>query len=239
MRNSSLAFVCCAIAFASVPAAGAVFLTDTAPAVVLDEVHNNGTQSGDPVVEGVLTSGANLGKLVLFTSSSNLSANGSGYSQVNGPFTDLMVSLADASLVFQAIKFNLNAQGINGANGIPAFADITANVFGGSPVLFNNVELGQGDNTFYIYGDNDERFDSFEFNFFSTAIDADQNGATAREIDDIRQVDAALAAALVVNPLSPVPEPAIWTLSILGFGAIGWMMRRRRLVSLRVRPRYT
>jgi hypothetical protein len=228
MRYASLALASCCLAFTAIPASAAVILTDTAPAIPLYQVHNNGSQSGDSVVEGVLDAGPNLGELVLFAGSDNLSTNGSGYSQVNGPFTSLIVSLADASLVFEAIKFNLNAQGINGANGVPAFADITANVFGGVPVLFNNVELSQGNNTFYIYGDNDELFESFEFSFFSTDIDADQDGTTARAIDDIRQVDAALAAAVGVNPLTPVPEPATWALLLVGFAAAGAALRSPR-----------
>ncbi|MBA3896014.1 MAG: PEPxxWA-CTERM sorting domain-containing protein [Sphingomonadaceae bacterium] len=34
-------------------------------------------------------------------------------------------------------------------------------------------------------------------------------------------------------PVSPVPEPAIWAMMIVGFGAIGGAMRHRRQVSVR------
>ena len=64
----------------------------------------------------------------------------------------------------------------------------------------------------------------------SSDIDADQDGTTARGIDDIRQVDTALAAAVGVNPLTPVPEPATWALLLVGFAAAGAALRSPRRV---------
>ncbi len=36
-----------------------------------------------------------------------------------------------------------------------------------------------------------------------------------------------------IADVTPVPEPATWTMMIVGFGAIGWVARRRRTVSVR------
>lgn len=33
---------------------------------------------------------------------------------------------------------------------------------------------------------------------------------------------------LTITPVSPIPEPAVWTMMILGFGAVGYALRGRR-----------
>ena len=52
------------------------------------------------------------------------------------------------------------------------------------------------------------------------------NGAT---VDDVRQFRMSAA------PTAAVPEPATWAMMLLGFGAIGFGMRRRRSDTVRVR----
>jgi hypothetical protein len=62
---------------------------------------------------------------------------------------------------------------------------------------------------------------------------------TGRDAFNLADGVAANAGDYLVNnrfldPLAPaagVPEPAAWTLMILGFGAAGAMLRRRRLAS--------
>ncbi|WP_186728901.1 PEPxxWA-CTERM sorting domain-containing protein [Sphingomonas panacisoli] len=43
------------------------------------------------------------------------------------------------------------------------------------------------------------------------------------------------ATLLVLNATPPVPEPATWAMMIVGFGAMGSMLRRRQKVSANVR----
>ncbi len=60
-----------------------------------------------------------------------------------------------------------------------------------------------------------------------------RNAQTAYSGNDFALDDIYLGTTSIVNPVPPtpgaVPEPATWALLILGFGAIGSAMRRRRL----------
>ena len=49
-----------------------------------------------------------------------------------------------------------------------------------------------------------------------------------------RQINAANFVIAQAGAVAPVPEPATWAMAILGLGAVGVAMRRRRHVTMRV-----
>lgn len=92
------------------PALAAVALNTspfTGPGYALTQVHNNGSQSGDNVIEGDTASGPTFGQIVTVAGSGNLTTNGFGYSQTNGPFPSLVIALSDVNSAFDALEFHV------------------------------------------------------------------------------------------------------------------------------------
>ena len=54
-------------------------------------------------------------------------------------------------------------------------------------------------------------------------------------VEYLSRGQGAFSGNLTFTPTAPVPEPATWALMLLGFGAIGFAMRRRRKDAVRVR----
>lgn len=82
--------------------------------------------------------------------------------------------------------------------------------------------------------------------FYVTArLLAFQNGLGVRDASNTFNVElsqavsaetrALLPQALVPVALAPVPEPATWAMMMLGFGGVGFAMRRKQTVGARVR----
>ncbi len=79
--------------------------------------------------------------------------------------------------------------------------------------------------TLYDLGQNGQNFFNAFNGTFKSVTMSFTNGATVQDVRQFR-MNAAVAA---------VPEPATWALMMLGFGAIGFGMRRRRTDQVRVR----
>ena len=70
-----------------------------------------------------------------------------------------------------------------------------------------------GETKFGLYGDAGERFTGFSLS----------TDPSTTNFDEIRQIKLEVA-----SPTNVVPEPGTWAMMLLGFGAVGFGMRRRR-----------
>jgi hypothetical protein len=178
------------------------------------QIHNTGSQTNLNTVTGITVPG---GVLYDFSSPTALSINGAGHATVEAfagtGWHELTLTPQDYGYAFTAIDFNLNVDGVNRSN--PFYVDIVATLVGGGTELLDNVELGNGQNKFYVYGDSGELIQSLTFTGWR-----DTTNITQGYIIDIRQVD--------VDSMAYAPEPASWAMMIAGFGLIGASMRRRK-----------
>jgi len=175
--------------------------------------------TGTPV-GGVSTVGGHLNddpaQLLTFTSmTETLVGDGSGQAVVssldgllNG---DVTFALTDAT--FNLATFNLSPLGGNASNKATSVQVTYIPTFGGSPITYT---LNTNGNNFYgIYGSDGEQIQSITFGGYLPE---------GSGIADIRQVRLA-----GVQPLTgAVPEPSTWAMLLVGFGAVGASLRRRK-----------
>lgn len=99
--------------------------------------------------------------------------------------------------------------------------DGTTELFdGGATIAFQSSGSGSSNQVVNSY-----------LNFAGTSFSFDtvQSNFTITDLGDASlSVDYPLLRYVLVNPVAPVPEPATWALMIVGFGAVGSSMRRRR-----------
>lgn len=174
---------------------------------------------GTPIA-GVSTVGGHLNdnpaQLLTFTSTTEtLVGDGSGQAVVssldgllNG---DVTFALTDAT--FNLATFNLSPLTGRDANKATSVQVTYIPTFGGSPITYT---LDTNGNNFYgIYGSNGEQIQSITFGGYQPS---------GSGVADIRQVRLA-----GVQPLTgAVPEPSTWAMLLVGFGAIGASLRRRK-----------
>jgi hypothetical protein len=163
----------------------------------------------------------NPAQLLTFTGTEALAGDGSGQASVGALDTLLntAVTFALTGATFNLATFNLSPLSGNNPNEATSVQVSYIPTFGGSPLAFTLD--GNGNNFFGIYGDAGEQLQSITFgNFLSSG-----NG-----IESINQVRVGgVQSDLVINPLGPVPEPATWTLLLVGFGAVGASLRTRKM----------
>ncbi len=166
-------------------------------------VHSNGTQTNVTTADAFVNQD---GSQVTFTSSSafGISTNGQGEATVAGPLPDLTVNFAKA---WGAITFDFESDVDSimslTVNGTTLFTDGGGNACGTLCDVSKN-----GANKFILTG---PAITSLAFSFDPSIADAKQ---------------------FRVEFPSAVPEPAAWTMMILGVGMIGGVMRRRRKMAL-------
>lgn len=108
----------------------------------------------------------------------------------------------------------------NANNGTYTNTNLNGGIFGPLGVTFGTSDLVGFD----ISGITGAGFFSLNDGFFSIDLNS---GAASR----IGTVGAGNLIGLSLAPAAAVPEPATWALMLLGFGAIGASMRRRRHVT--------
>lgn len=176
------------------------------------------------------------GFLIDYSSTSILHYNGSsgGFAQITGPGAGGGTGFADLTIIPQAVtftefKFNLQLPAAIGSfdapNGYQTNFSFGTTIFfagGGSQFFDVDVGTGNGENRFLIAAGLDEFINKIVFSDLVGVSTKNNNPTLINDynFDSIRQVS--------FNAVSGVPEPETWTLFILGFGAIGFMLRRRR-----------
>jgi hypothetical protein len=166
---------------------------------------------------------------VLFTSSTDaLTGDANGQSEVasqDGLLNDLKFTMADGN-TFGAATFNLFPLAGNQSN--EAISVILTWLLSDGTTASQTFAIGtNGQNFEGIFGTAGERFTSIEF-----LANPNTTGW-----DDLRQLRLGniLGPGGVPTPFAFAPEPSTWITMILGFGMIGWMMRRKPKNALRVR----
>jgi hypothetical protein len=183
--------------------------------------NNNGTTSGT-TVSGEL--GQNSGVDVLFTGTTTngnelLLSNGQGQAKLSGALntgtsnpndtfalTSFNLALENNSL-FDWIELSLMGEGtvsfsLLDSNGTTFTSDATGNFI---------YDLTNGQNKFAFQAINGQSIAGLSFTV---------NGPGVSNVSQIRISPAAAEGA--------VPEPATWAMMLVGFGAVGFSMRRRR-----------
>ena len=138
------------------------------------------------------------------------------------------LTLTPETVTFSALKFNLQLPGgtlPDIGNGYKTDFTFDTTVYfsgGGSHTFSTDVGAGNGQNRFLITGDVGEAINKVVFSNL-VGVSTKNNDPTLTNnyrFDSLRQVS--------FDAVSGVPEPSTWALFILGFGAIGLMMRSRR-----------
>jgi len=195
-----------AAAFATTGAAEAAVLLDAGSGSGLDQVHAAGGDQTGTSVFGVVD-----GQGVTWTSTDQLETTGSGHAFIdgisNGSFGDLAFFLTTDPNGFTALSFNMQK-----AKGDDFTATINVYDLANTLLATFTPTVGNGQNKFFLHGDNGEVFSKVTFDAGTGAFSS------------VRQFDLILA-----DVAGAVPEPATWAMMIGGFALIGASMRRRKV----------
>jgi hypothetical protein len=197
-----------------------VAVTSPASAAITIQLGNASVQPSQKVLSNTdmtaLTVFGNTnqtGTSVSFTSLNNeqlssSSSNGQArFATADGTLDAARFFLTQGGTFTQA-EFNLfNAQG--------STSSVLISVNGGTAQSF---ALGNGENFFNVFASGSDVITSIAF---------DTNGVG---VADLRQVRLGGLSAT-----APVPEPASWAMMFLGFGGVGYSLRRRKKVGTRIR----
>jgi hypothetical protein len=195
--------------------------------------------TGAPLTETVKNSSGADGTLIKFTSDPSAyvldygstdilhASSTGGFAFVAGAtdtgFSNLTIKPETVS--FSAFKFNLQLPASSGPdlpNGYHTdFTFDTTVIFvgGGSQSFATDVGSGTGQNRYLITAGSNQAISEIEFSNL-TGVSTRNNDPTLNNdfnFDSLRQVS--------FDAISAVPEPNTWALFILGFGAVGFMLR--------------
>jgi len=220
-------------------AIAALLIAAAIPASAATMVGANGTPLSETIKSNAGGNGTSIDFFsdpsnlkVVYSSTSILSPSSQGgFAFVQGVagagFTNL--TLTPDNFTFSDIKFNLqlpaSSGGFEAPNGYKTDFTFDTTVYfsgGGMQTFSNDVGAGNGQNRFLITGDVGQAINKVVFsNLVGVSTkDNDPTLTNNYNFDSLRQVS--------FDAVSGVPEPSTWALFILGFGAIGLMMRSRR-----------
>jgi len=223
MRKISIA-VAAAVALAAfaAPASAATLIMLNNGQDLTEVIHSNGSQSGN----NLTLESSSGGYDILFHSLNSISVTGNGVAQVKGSsggFANLVISPID-NIDFTSFKFNLDLPNVTGGYTSTFTFDARLDFVGGSFQNFTDLNAGDGNGNkrFTFAAQGSKLIDKITLSClhgFSTKsgksdIDLDYNFGNVKQMS--------------FNFVSGVPEPATWAEFILGFGAIGVALRRRR-----------
>lgn len=200
----ALALACCAVLAA--PAAATITIYSSPGAVNPDEnvLFGNADQTGTTIIGTTNQTSTQVN----FLGDEELQTTAAGQANLtatDGGFTTLSWSLADAALGFAEAEFNV----LLGQNGTAtsitvAFEDQFGNLFS------DTFDLGNGQNFIGARATDGQLITRASF-------------TTNGTVEDARQFRLGGFADVGV-----IPEPATWAMLVLGFGAVGSTLRRRR-----------
>jgi hypothetical protein len=211
MKKYVIAAAFAAFSIAS-PAMADIVTVDASAIQGANVLFNQGTQTSTQVFGNT-----NLGNNTLrFTGSTlgggNVIAANGGQARVEGA-NNLLLTQVQFGLIDFATFNNLEFNIFGGTASSVSFA-ITDN--GGQVFNFANLALTNGENFFGFQGINNQTIAN---------VSATLNGGGVQDFRQIRLDGFAAASA--------VPEPGTWAMMLVGFGAVGYSMRRRKAVSHR------
>lgn len=200
MKNPAILAVASALALAAAtPASAAIIITASPGAVQPSENVLANTSMTGTTVMGTTNQTGSAVSIQSNEALTSTSSNGqSRFSAADGSALDLGTIFLTAGGTFTQAEFNL----FNAASDTSSVA-ITVNG------VTQTFALGNGQNFFGFSATGGDTISSISFN---------TNGSG---VADLRQLRVGGVAAAV-------PEPATWALMLLGFGAIGASLRRRR-----------
>ena len=141
------------------------------------------------------------------------------------------LTITPETVNFSAFKFNMQLPAASGPdipNGYKTDFTFDTTVFfsgGGSQSFTTDVGSGSGQNRYLITAGLNQSIDKIEFSDL-TGISTRNNDPTLNNdfnFDSLRQVS--------FDAVGVVPEPGTWAMLLLGFGAIGIMLRSKRRVT--------
>jgi hypothetical protein len=200
------------------PAMATIIQVDASTIQGANVLFNSGTQTGTEVFGNT-----NLGNnTVRFTGTTlgggnTIAANG-GQARVEGG-EDMVSSNPNDTLLLTRLDFGL----IN----LATFNNLEFNIFGGDATSVNFRIVDNGGQVFNFSntlgnGGNFFGFQGIDNQTIST-VSATLVGGGVQDFRQIRLDGFAAASA--------VPEPATWAMMLIGFGAVGFSMRRRSALS--------
>ncbi|HSR01070.1 MAG TPA: PEPxxWA-CTERM sorting domain-containing protein [Sphingomicrobium sp.] len=140
-------------------------------------------------------------------------------------FHMLTIAPVDPTGLFSAMDFDLHTIGSQLTNYYADNINVLVTLSDNTTQLFNTGLLNDnGANKFLISGNAGELFKSITF----TGYIGDPANNTPGMIHSIKQVG-------VDSVGGAVPEPSTWAMMLLGFGAVGFGMRRRKVAAPRVK----
>jgi hypothetical protein len=173
----------------------------------LANVHNDESQGPVTTVLGNLVTDGD----VTFTSSSSLSTIGSGVSQIDGPWSSITYGMTNhTGIVVTDFSVDLNGK----CKG--CFVALDALLLGGGHAT-QDLAYSGADKKYYAQVTGGPLIDTLTISVF-------QPTGAPEPVESLRQVKIGLLGATV-------PEPATWTMMILGLGAIGLGLRLRSRVA--------
>lgn len=144
------------------------------------------------------------GNTVVFSGEETLLEPANGQARIealDGGLTSLNISLAPSNTGFDSIEFNLNA--LASGTAVLAFTDQFGNPFSGA------FAIGQSGSNFF------------------TAVASE--GELIRDVQIDTNVDLSSVSQVRLGAVSAlVPEPAAWSIMVMGMLALGAVLRRRR-----------
>jgi hypothetical protein len=215
MRGLTFASAILLTGVAASPASAVIIRVDPSSIQGANVLFNSGTQTNTTVFGNTILGNNTLSFAGGTVGGGNvISANG-GQARVEGA-PDTATQNPNDTLLLSSLQFALTNQA--------TFNNLEFNLFGGTAtsVTFNitdnegqlftfaNLALGNGENFFGFQGIQNETIRNVSFTL---------NGGG---ISDIRQIRLDGFAAS-----SAVPEPTTWAMMLVGFGAVGYSMRKR------------
>ena len=205
-------------ALTATPAAATITLVDASTIQGANVLFNSGDQTGTGV-QGHTQGGTLVNFAGMTVGGGDIVRANGGQARIEGAL-DTATKNPNDTLLLQNLNFGLAGGGTfnnlefnlfngGGTTGTVSFV-LTDNE--GQTFNFDNLALKNGENFFGFLGIDGETIANVAF-------------TTTDGIGDVRQIRLDEVGA------NPVPEPATWAMMLLGFGAVGFQMRRRRSVS--------